>query len=131
LPELDYARETLAVIESLLRLGLRTPWFRRMVLSRLYYAAHHLARRLLRNAGLRPERWHQDVHRRVLWELERRFVNPGVMSANALHALWRLRRLRTRADYEITIVITDRDVDEAVAHFTVFLNEGSHILGVT
>jgi len=129
--ELNYARETLAVVQALMQLGWRTQWLYRMMLSRLYYAAHHLGRLLLRNVGLNPEQWRGDVHRRVLRELEQHYVVTGIMSANALDALDRLRRYRIRADYELAYRIRFRVLTEALNLFTMFFNECCRILGVT
>ena len=129
--ELDYARETLAVVQALMQLGWRTQWLYRMILSRLYYAAHHLGRLLLSNVGLNPEQWRGDVHRRVLRELEGHYVIAGIMNANALDALDRLRRYRIRADYELTFRIRFRTLTEALNLFTMYFNECCRILGVT
>ena len=113
-----------------------------LILSRLYYAAHHLGRLLLRNAGLTPEQWRGDVHRRVLRELEQHYIMPGILSANALDALDRLRRYRIRADYELAFRIRFRVLTEALNLFTMFasltddfvlryFDECCRILGVT
>jgi uncharacterized protein (UPF0332 family) len=103
----------------------------RMMLSRLYYAAHHLGRRLLRNVGLHPQRWRQNVHVRVIQEVQRHFVTPGTMSAASLHTLWRLRRLRVRADYQLAVAITDQEMNEAVALFRTYLHDCARLLGVS
>ena len=99
--EINFAREILAIARAFLLLGMRTQTIYRIILSRLYYAAHHVGRLMLRNVGLTPEQWRMDVHRRVLEELEEHFVNTGAMNRNALRVLRRLRRLRTVADYEL------------------------------
>ena len=138
--ELDYARETLAVVQALpdsrdgfaqMQLGWRTQWLYRMILSRLYYAAHHLGRLLLSNVGLNPEQWRGDVHRRVLRELEGRYAIAGIMNANTLDALDRLRRYRIRADYELAFRIRFRALTDALNLFTIYFNECCRILGVT
>ena len=129
--ELDYARETLAVVQALMKLGWHMQWLYRMILSRLYYAAHHLGRLLLRNVGQHPEQWRGDVHRRVLRELEGCYVMTGIMSADALDALDRLRRYRIRADYELAFRIRFRALTEALNLFTMYFNDCWHILGVT
>jgi len=92
MPELAYAEETLTVVQSTLGIGLRTRWIYRTIISRLYYAAHHLGRLLLRNAGLAPHRWRGNVHNRVINELDARYVSIGIMSRRALNALNQLRR---------------------------------------
>ena len=96
--EINFAREILAMAQAFILLGIRIQPIYRVILSRLYYAAHHIGRALLRNAGLAPEHWRVDVQRRVLNELEHRFVNTGTMSRNALEALENLQRMRVRAD---------------------------------
>ena len=109
---------------------MRTQPVYRIILSRLYYAAHHVGRLLLRNAGLTPEQWRVNVHRRVLDELEHRFVNTGAMRRNVLEALERLQRLRSQADYELTTTIRNRDITQAMNLFETYLDECCRILGV-
>jgi len=87
--EINFARDILAIVRAFLLLGMRTQPIYRIILSRLYYAAHHVGRLLLRNVGLSPEQWRVNVHRRVLDELEQRFVNTGIMKRHALEALER------------------------------------------
>lgn len=128
--ELDFAIETLANARAFLQLGMRSQWMYRILLARLYYAAHHLGRLLLRNEGLTPERWRGNVHRRVRRELQHRFVNTGRMNIQILNILERLQQRRIRADYELHFVIRDRYVDEAVELFANYLNACQRILGV-
>ncbi len=128
--EIDYAREILAMAQAFLQLGMRTQPIYRIILSRLYYAAHHVGRLLLRNAGLTPNQWRGDVHRRVLDELEQRFVDTGVLSRNALDALRQLRRLRVLADYDLNTQILDRNTTQALNLFTTYFDECCRILGV-
>ena len=85
---------------------------------------------MLRNVGLVPEQWRGSVHRRVLDELERRYVNTGVMSRNAWVTLWNLRQLRIRADYELFATIRERNITEAIALFETYLDECCRILGM-
>ncbi|MFQ6043425.1 MAG: hypothetical protein ACE5PV_21435, partial [Candidatus Poribacteria bacterium] len=82
--EIDFARETSSIVQSLLQIGLRTQWMYRMMLSRLYYAAHHLGRLLLRNIGIDAHQWRSGVHHRVMHELRRHYVASGAMNSNAL-----------------------------------------------
>ena len=96
----------------------------------MYYAAHHASRALLRNAGLAPERWRVNVHRRVLDELERRFVNTGAMRLYALEALGNLRWLRSIADYDLNIQIREANITNALNFFEIYFNECCQILGV-
>jgi uncharacterized protein (UPF0332 family) len=127
--EINFARDILAIVQAFLLLGMRTQPIYRIIFSRLYYAAHHVGRALLRYAGLAPEQWRVDVHRRVLDELERRFVNTGIMRRNALENLERLRRRRVRADYNLNVQIID--VTKAISLFTTYFDECCLILGVS
>ncbi len=105
MPEVNLARETLDAAQAFGQLRLRTQWSYRTTLSRLYYAAHHLGRALLRNVGLTPQQWRRNVHERVIDELRNHFVLNARMTVRALHALLRLRRYRIQADYNLTIAI--------------------------
>lgn len=128
--EINFAREILAIARAFLLLGMRTQAIYRIILSRLYYAAHHVGRALLRSVGIAPEQWRVNVHRRVLDELERRFVNTGITGRNALENLERLRRRRVRADYNLDVQIRDIDVTEAINLFTTYFDECCRILEV-
>lgn len=109
---------------------MRTQPIYRIILSRLYYAAHHVGRALLKNVGLAPEQWRVNVHRRVLDELEGRFVNTDVMSRNAWVDLRILRRLHSQADYELATPIRNEDITQAMNLFETYLDECCRILGV-
>jgi len=128
--EIDFAREILAMVRAFLLLGMRTQPMYRIILSRLYYAAHHVGRLMLRNVGLTPEQWYADVHRRVLDELERHFVSTGTMSRNAWRSLWQLRQLRTLADYTLSTPIRLRNINQGMTLFTTYFDECRRILGV-
>jgi len=130
MPELAFATEALNAARAFLQLDLHTQWSYRTTLSRLYYAAHHLGRLLLRNAGLTPHLWRRDVHDRVINELQRHYVSTGMMSGRALHALRRLRGYRIQADYELTMVIHPTQITAAMNRFDIFSNECYRILGV-
>ncbi len=129
--EISFARETSSVVQSLLQIGLRTQWMYRMMLSRLYYAAHHLGRLLLRNIGIDAHQWRSGVHHRVINELKQHYVASGTMNANTLDTLERLRRYRIRADYNMASRIRERHVRSALNLFTVYLDECNRILEVT
>ncbi|MBM3236913.1 hypothetical protein FJZ31_11535 [Candidatus Poribacteria bacterium] len=66
--EIDFAGEILNIVRAFLLLGMRTQPIYRIILSRLYYAAHHVGRLMLRNVGLAPEQWRANVHQQVLDE---------------------------------------------------------------
>jgi len=128
--EINFAKEILAMVQAFLLLGMRTQPIYRIILSRLYYAAHHVGRLMLRNVGLAPEQWRGDVHRRVLDELRRHYVNTGMMNRDAWVALWDLRQLRIRTDYELFATIRNRDVTRAINFFETYFDECCRILGV-
>jgi len=76
-PEIELARETTTFAEAFVHMGVTNPWFYRMLIGRLYYAAHHLGRRLLAEAGLKPENWRGSGWfrgRASAWE---RTASPG------------------------------------------------------
>ncbi len=131
MPEIEFARATLIRVQALLLLGIQDEWMFRMMLGRLYYAGHYLGRVLLRQAGLQPEQWRQDVHRRVLRELRRRYVLTGRMNPVAPNWLRDLRNLRRGADYKLAPRIRLRDVRRAMDLLNRFFDECRNILGVT
>jgi uncharacterized protein (UPF0332 family) len=128
--EINFAREILNFVRAFLLLEMRTQTIYRIILSRLYYAAHHVGRLMLRNIGLAPEQWRMNVHQRVLDELEERYVNTNIMSRNALDALRQLLRLRSVADYELNIRIRYRSISNALSLFETYFDECCRILGV-
>jgi len=130
MPELTFAAEALNAARAFLQLNLRTQWSYRTTLSRLYYAAHHLGRLLLRNTGLTPHLWRRHVHRRVINELENNYVLTGIMSYDALEALEHLLRYRVQADYELNRVIHPTQVTATMNRFDIFSSECYRILGV-
>jgi uncharacterized protein (UPF0332 family) len=118
--EIDFARDVLAMVQAFLTLGLESEQVRRVILARLYYAAHHVGRLLLRNAGLDPDQWRQDVHQQVLDELEHHFVDAHLMSRAVWRALRQLRFYRIQADYELTAPIRIRHVRQALDLFLTY-----------
>jgi uncharacterized protein (UPF0332 family) len=117
-----FAQQILETARAFLQLGMNTQVIRRIIIGRLYYAAHHLGRRLLREVGLAPNRWRVGVHQRVLNELERHYVNTGLMSRDALDALFYLRRLRNWADYDLNRPIRTQNVNQALTSFILFFD---------
>jgi uncharacterized protein (UPF0332 family) len=130
MPELELARQTLLFVQALLDMEVGHPWFYRMMVGRLYYAAHHLGRLLLQREGLQLNQWRVNVHRRVIEELQQRFVASGRMSGETFRALVELRRLRRIADYDLSIRIRRRTVTHALELYNTFLLECQQILGV-
>jgi len=129
--EVEFARETLSFAQMFLHMGVTNTWLYRMLVGRLYYAAHHLGRRLLIEIGLQPEQWRANVHRRVLDELNQRYVSTGQMTLEAWIALDRLRNLRQIADYELATSVRLKHVNRAISLFTQFADECYQILGVS
>ena len=126
--ELRFAEEALEAVRAFLQLGTHNQFIYRTSLSGIYYAAHHLGRLLLTTIGLMPDQWRRNVHRRVLDELERHFVNPGTMSSDALQMLTQLRAYRVHADYELDIPISEQDVRNAVNLLEAYIHECHQIL---
>ena len=129
--EVEFAREALRFAQMFLHMGVTNTWLYRMLVGRLYYAAHHLGRRLLIEIGMQPEQWRANVHQRVLNELRQQYISTGRMTLEAWRALDGLRDLRLRADYELARPIRLRHVNHAVALFTRFADECYRILGVS
>ena len=129
--EVEFAREALTFAQMFLHMGVTNTWLYRMLVGRLYYAAHHLGRRLLIEIGMQPEQWRANVHQRVLNELHRQYVTTGRMTFGAWTALDRLRGLRQTADYELATPVRLRNVNRAVSLFTQFSEECYQILGVS
>ncbi|MBM3236927.1 hypothetical protein FJZ31_11605 [Candidatus Poribacteria bacterium] len=128
--EVEFARETLRFAQMFLHMGVTHTWLYRILMGRLYYATHHLGRRLLIEIGLQPEQWRANVHQRVLDELYHQFVATRRMSLDAWTALEELRGLRRRADYELATPVRLKNVNRAVSLFTLFAEECYQILGV-
>ena len=129
--EVEFAREALRFAQMFLHMGVTNTWLYRMLVGRLYYAAHHLGRRLLIEIGLQPEQWRANVHQRVLTELNQQYVATGRITLGAWTALDQLRSLRRIADYELATPVRLRDVNRAVSLFTKFAEECFQILGVS
>jgi len=127
--ELEFARQTLLFVQALLDMEVGHPWFYRMMLGRLYYAAHHLGRLLLQQEGLQPDQWRMNIHQRVIEELRQHFVVSGRVSNEVLRALAELRRLRRIADYDLSTRVRRRMVTHALGLYNTFLLECQRILG--
>ena len=85
--EVDFARESLKFAQTFLHMGVTNAWLYRMLLGKLYYAAHHLGRRVLIEIGLQPDQWRANVHQQVLNELRQQYVATGRMTLEAWTAL--------------------------------------------
>ena len=103
---------------------------RRTIISRIYYSAHHLSRYLLRRVGLRPENWRRNVHRRVIDEMKRRFVDANLMNSEILQFLEDMRRFRVRADYQLHLTISEGNIENMFDRSDAYLNECRRLLEV-
>jgi len=131
MPEVEYAKQTQRFVQLLLDLGVTNPWFYRMMIGRLYYAAHHLARRLLVEAGLQPDQWRGAVHRQTIDGLQTHYVTTGRLTTSALDGLDELRDLRNRVDHRLDCAVRLRNVNCALTLFHRFARETWAILGVS
>ena len=128
--ELSFAEETIGRMKDLYGLAGNHEVIRRTIISRIYYSAHHLSRYLLRRVGLRPETWRRNVHQRVIYEIQRRFVATNMMNAQMIPLLRDMRRNRVNADYQLRTTISEGDVEYMFDMFDVYLNECRRLLGV-
>jgi uncharacterized protein (UPF0332 family) len=91
------ARDFLNLADALASGGTEAEW--RSAVSRLYYAAFHVARDLVRNLGFvvpRADRAHSFVYLRL--------ANCGDPQVQwAAHSLNNLRQLRNEADYDLSL----------------------------
>jgi uncharacterized protein (UPF0332 family) len=128
--ESQFAEETVARMRSLFDLAGNHEVVRRTILSRVYYSAHHLSRYLLRSVGLRPETWRRNVHRRVIDEMERRFVIPNLIDTEMLQFLENMRRYRVRADYQLHLAAAEWHVENMFTMFENYFAECRRLLEV-
>ncbi len=131
MPEIGFAQDTLEYVKLFMRMGVTDSWLYRMLIGRMYYAAHHLGRRLLMEAGLQPDEWRGNVHQRVREELRVHYVVTQQMTPEALEALNRLLHFRRRADYELGEPVRLRDVNHAAALMDTFVVQCYRILEVS
>ncbi|MBM3236190.1 hypothetical protein FJZ31_07805 [Candidatus Poribacteria bacterium] len=102
----------------------------RTIVSRLYYAAHHSAKFLLKLRGYDTDSWRIDVHQRVITEIENEFVNTGLMSWTTLTWLTTLKVKRQKADYALGIMFHEPEVDKVFRLCAQFIAECKRIQGV-
>ena len=128
--ELDFAEETVARMRALYGLAGDHEVIRRTIISRIYYSAHHLSRSLLRRVGLHPETWRRNIHRRVIDEMERRFVVTNLMNPELFVFLEDMRHYRVIADYQLFLTISENDVENMLERFGAYFNECRRLLEV-
>ena len=127
---LEFAEKTIARMNNLYGLAGSHEVIRRTVVSRIYYSAHHLSRYLLNRDGLRPETWRRNVHKRVIDEIEKRFVAANMMNIEIFQFLEDMRRYRVRADYQLHLTISESDVENTFRLFDAYCNECGRVLEV-
>lgn len=130
MPEIEFARDTLEYVKLFMRMGVTDSWLYRMLIGRMYYAAHHLGRRLLIEIGLQPNQWRDNVHQRVIEELNANYAFGGKMGRESVSALGRLRGMRRTADYDLTIPVRRRDVNHALSLLTQITTEFERVVEV-
>lgn len=128
--ELDFAQDTVSRMKGLYVLVREHEVIRRTVASRVYYSVHHLSRFLLRKVGLRPERWRGSVHKRVIDEVEKRFVETDLMDIGIFQFIEIMRRYRVKADYQLHLTVSENDVENMFEMFDAYLNECKGVLEV-
>jgi uncharacterized protein (UPF0332 family) len=128
--ELNFAEETTARMKELYGLAGHHEVIRRTIISRIYYSAHHLSRYLLRQVDLRPETWRRNVHRRVIDEMERRFVDANLMNPETFSFMEDMRRFRVRADYQLHLTLREVHVENMFDRFGAYLDECRRLLEV-
>ncbi|MBM3239287.1 hypothetical protein FJZ31_23590 [Candidatus Poribacteria bacterium] len=128
--ELEFAEETMIRMKNLYGLAGDHEVIRRTVISRIYYSAYHLSLYLLNKAGLRPETWRRNVHKRVADEIERQFVSANMMTIEIVQFLEDMRRYRVRADYQLRLTISEGDVENIFKLFDAYFNECRRVLEV-
>ncbi len=128
--ELNFAKETTARMKDLYGLARNHEVIRRTIISRIYYSAYHLSRYLLRSVGMRPETWRRNVHRRVIDEIERRFVDANLMNPEIFSFMEDMRRFRVRADYQLHLTFSEGHVENMFDRFDAYLNECRRLLEV-
>lgn len=127
---MEFAEAVWRLIEAIFEFGLPSELMRRMMVSRLYYAAYHVASLLLKSIRLTPPT-DRSVHQWALDELQQRYVNTGQMSQATRNALLELRRLRNQADYRLDLRVRERDVRLAMRLFRTLFDECHRLLEVT
>ncbi len=126
--ELQFAEETLIIAEQMDKLSGNREVINRFIASRLYYAAHHLGRAMLKKFGEDPDSWAGAIHRRVIDELEVCLVNTGRLSRRGLQHLKTLRTKRVKADYLLNLQFQSQEKDKIFRVFREFLNEAQTLL---
>lgn len=85
---------------------------------------------MLRKVGLRPERWRRSVHKRVIDEVESRFVEADLMDIGIFQFMEVMRRYRVKADYQLHLTVDKNNVENMFEMFDAYLNESSRVLEV-
>lgn len=106
--DLRKARHALAAADELIRIALYDD-----AVSRLYYAAFHMASAALVACGIEA-----TTHRGLMMLVSQHLVHPGLVSAVAARALSALFALRNQADYDRYFEIDEAGAREQRKHVT-------------
>jgi uncharacterized protein (UPF0332 family) len=128
--EFDFAENTIELCKELRKITIDKDVVNRTIVSRLYYAAHHSARFLLKLRGYDTDSWRINVHQGVINEVESEFVNTGLMSWKTLTWLTTLKIKRQKADYALGMILQESEVDKVFRLCTRFITECKRIQGV-
>ena len=126
--ELEFAEQVLLVAEHLRILPGNREIINRFIVSKLYYAAHHLGRLLLKKRGENPDAWSGEVHRRVIDELLAKFVTTRILTSETVRHLDILRAKRVKADYFLNRRFQREEIDKIFRLYREFLDEVRNIL---
>jgi len=128
--ELDFAEKTIEIAREIRKISLDKDVINRAIVSRLYYAAHHAAKLLLKLRGYDPDSWIIETHQKVINEIEKEFVNSGMMMHKTLSYLSVMKSKRAKADYNLRIRLQEQEVDRVFRLCEHFIRECKQLQGV-
>lgn len=128
--EFDFAEKTIELCKEIRKIAIDKDVVNRTIVSRLYYAAHHSARFLLKLRGYDTDSWRIGVHQRALKAFESNFVSIGLMSKKTISMLATMKQKRQKADYNLGIALQESEVDKMFRLCSQFLAECDRLKGV-
>lgn len=128
--EFDFADRSIEIAREIRKMAIDKDVGNRIIVSRLYYAAHHAARYLLKLRGHAPDSWIIGVHRRVIAEIDSEFVTTGLMTRRMLSHLTIMKYKRIKADYNLAIRLQEQEVDKVFQLCDQFIQECKRLEGV-
>jgi uncharacterized protein (UPF0332 family) len=100
----------------------------RVIAGECYFAAHHVARALLRLRGKKPEKWKAgEAHQQVITGLYQEFAKRGDLSLKAYEGYRRLYAKRTKAHYRLAEPFVPDETDSVLRALQRFLTEAQRI----